>query len=223
MKYIYHHLGLGDHIICNGMVRYFCDLNQEVGLFCHSHYYELVKYMYRDLKNLKIFKFDTESEIRNYILKNNISSDLLLIGFGELQKYLEFTTFDKAFYKIAGLEFDIRFNKFYLKRDLIEEDKVYKTLNPNNEKYIFVHDDPNRGFNINVDTDLKIIRNDCKFNIFNYLKILENAEEIHYMQSSFADLINSYKLNAKLYLHKYVREYPPSIQSIGLNKILEIG
>ena len=30
MKYIYHHLGLGDHIICNGLVRYFKELHGEV-------------------------------------------------------------------------------------------------------------------------------------------------------------------------------------------------
>ena len=29
MKYIYHHLGLGDHIICNGLVRHFKETNEK--------------------------------------------------------------------------------------------------------------------------------------------------------------------------------------------------
>jgi len=43
------------------------------------------------------------------------------------------------------------------------------------------------------------------------------------MQTGFKDLINSYKMDKpKIYLHKYVRNYPPSIHSVGLNNTIEI-
>ena len=57
-KYIRQHLGLGDHIICNGLVRYFCEKHIDVVLFCSSIFYENVKYMFRDLKNLEVIFFE---------------------------------------------------------------------------------------------------------------------------------------------------------------------
>ena len=48
MKYIYHHLGLGDHIICNGIVRHFKEIHKTVTVFCRPNYFTNVEYMYRD-------------------------------------------------------------------------------------------------------------------------------------------------------------------------------
>lgn len=222
-KYIYHHLGLGDHIICNGMIRHFCKVYDNVVLFCYSHNCNNVEYMYRDLNNLEVFKFDTESEINQFIFNNKLEASVLRVGFEKLSQYLNEMTFDRAFYKIVELDFSIRFDKFYFKRNSKQEEIVYSTLNPTDEKYIFVHDDPSRGYEIKIDSQYKIIKNDLRFGVFDYIKILENAEEVHYMQSSFADLINSYKLDKpKLFLHTKVRNYNSSIHSVGLNQIVEI-
>ena len=43
--------------------------------------------------------------------------------------------------------------------------KIMEELNPNNEEYVFIHDDINRGFSIDrnkIRTDLKIIENNTK-------------------------------------------------------------
>ena len=205
------------------MVRHFCKLYDNVVLFCYTHNFKNVEYMYRDLNNLEIFNFNTEHEIIEFINTNKLSANLIKVGFENLPQYLNEMTFDKAFYKIVQLDFDIRFNEFYFERNYEKENIVYNNLNPDNQKYIFVHDDPSRGYEIKVNSQYKIIRNDVQFRIFNYIKILENAEEIHYMQSSFADLINSYKLDRpKLFLHTKVRNYGSSIHSVGLNQIVEI-
>lgn len=176
--------------------------------------------MYRDLKNLDIFYFDTEIEIINFINSNKLNANLIRVGFEKLDQYLKKMTFDKAFYEIAGLDFKIRFKKFYVERDYEQEENLLNHLNPDKEKYIFVHDDPTRGYNINIESNIKIIKNDTNYKFFDYLKVLESAEEVHYMQSSFADLINSYELkHPKLFLHKKVRNYDDAIHSVGLNKV----
>jgi hypothetical protein len=225
-KYIYHHLGLGDHIICNGMVRHFCKKYDSVVLFCYSNYYENVNYMYRDLDNLDIFDFNSDNEIVNFIHRNNLQCNLIKTGFDKLDSYLDRMTFDEAFYEIAGLDFNVRFDKFYFERDEEREDLVCKTLNPDNEKYIFVLDSPDRGYSIDMEKvtkDYKIIRNDPQFLMFDYIKLLENAEEIHTMQTGFLDLINSYKMDKpKINLHKYVRNYPDAIHSKGLNEVIGV-
>jgi hypothetical protein len=222
MKYIYHHLGLGDHITCNGMVRHFCKKYDNVVLFCYTHCYKNVSYMYRDLNNLEIFNFDTEVEIVNFIENNRaVKNNLIKPGFDNLKYYAENKiNFDVGFYELAELDHQIRFSEFYFERDFDKEELLYNELNPNNEKYIFIHDDPDRGYVIDMDkinTQYKIIKNDTRFLIFDYIKLLENAEEIHCMQSSMKDLINSYELKAKLYFHNYVRKLVSTAHTLGIN------
>ena len=58
--YIYHHLGLGDHFHCNGVVRFLLNKkckSLKVRLFSKKKYSEMVKFMYRDLNNLEIVPF----------------------------------------------------------------------------------------------------------------------------------------------------------------------
>lgn len=224
MKYIYHHLGLGDHIINNGMVRHFYDEYSAIALFAYKHNVKNVRYMYRDLDNLQIIGVESDPQVDAYISKTDI--DCLKIGFSDLSTVMPELPFDKAFYKLAGLDFSVRFDKFYFKRDLEKEKEVLDTLNPTGEKFVFVHDDSSRGFSIDmnkVKTEHKIVMNDKKFNVFDYLTLIENAEEVHFMQSSFKELICSYKIDKPVfYQHNYVRQYGPEMNSSGLNSIIEV-
>jgi len=52
IKYIYHHLGLGDHYVCNGMVRELIKNETTAVLFCKEHNMPTVEAMYKDCKNL---------------------------------------------------------------------------------------------------------------------------------------------------------------------------
>lgn len=225
MKYIHHHFGFGDHIICNGMIRHFYKQYGELSLFCYNHNLENVLYMYRDLENLLVLGVNSDHEAATYAIENQL--DYVQIGFSKLQKLMPELNFDKAFYKIAGLDFSIRFDEFYFERNLEQEQKVLEKLNPTKERYIFVHDDPDRGFSLDytkINTEFKIIKNDKSFKIFDYLMLLEGAEEIHFMQSSFKELICSYRMEKpKLYQHNYVRKYEPELNSVGLNPIVEIN
>lgn len=225
MKYIYHHLGFGDHIICNGMVRYFYKQYNELSLFCYNHNLENVLYMYRDLDNLNVIGVDSDQSALQYISDNKLDS--IEVGFSKLKNLMPKLACDKAFYKSIGLDFSIRFDEFYFERNYEQEKQVLKKLNPSNEKYIFVHDDPSRGFKLNlskVNSKYKIIQNNKNFKIFDYLTLLENSEEIHFMQSSFKELICSYKMEKPiLYQHSYIRNYGPELNTSGINPIIEIN
>ena len=108
-----------------------------------------------------------------------------------------------------------------------KEKEVLNILNPTGEKYIFIHDDSSRGFSIDmsrIKTEYKVIMNDKRFNVFDYITLIENAEEIHFMQSSFKELMCSYELKKPtLYQHNYVRQYDESMNSSGLNPFIEIN
>lgn len=226
MFYIYHHLGLGDHIICNGMVKYFANLYEQVSIFCHDHYKDNINYMYRDDKRINILPTKNEKEIDNFLNSSGIK--YIKVGFNKLSEYENSNlTFDQAFYDIAKLDFSIRFSHFHILRDLEKEEQIYNKLNSRNEKYIYVHDDASRGFSINTNkhrNDLKIIKNDKSVNLFNMRMILEKAEEIHTMNTGMLDFINSIPIEKpKIYLHTYVRNYPEFVFSKGINRVERIN
>lgn len=228
MIYIHHHLGLGDHIICNGMVRHLQKKHSEVSVFCYYHNLENINRMYSDNEKIKIIPVNHDNDVDTFILTNGIPvNNLLKIGFSKLNQFLPKIKFDEAFYRICELDFQVRFDDFFIKRDEIQEQKVYEELNPNNERYIFLHEDPKRGFFLDrnkIPSNFKIIENNIKYNIFDLIKVFENAEEIHLMQSSIKDLINSIKMDKpKIYLHNYVRQYGEELNSIGVNKIHSIN
>ena len=55
------------------------------------------------------------------------------------------------------------------------------------------------------------------------LKIIENATEVHSMQTGMKDLINSFNFKKpNFYLHWYVRACDDYYDSIGLNKFTKI-
>lgn len=225
MKYIYHHLGLGDHIICNGIVRHYKEIHKTVTVFCKSHYFTNVKYMYRDDNDIIILPIGEDSDVINYVNENNLHSDLIVVGFDKLN-FDNSKTFDEGFYNTINLPFMFRFSKFKFERNIEKELEVYNLLNPNNEPYIYIHDDKERGFEINrskINNNLKIIENDKRFLMFDMLKIIENATEVHSMQTGMKDLINSFKFDTpKFYLHWYVRPYNDDYDTVGLNKFTKI-
>ena len=55
--YIHHHLGLGDHLDCNGMVRFIQEkLDKKVCVFSKSNYYSMIEYMYRDTNDIEFIE-----------------------------------------------------------------------------------------------------------------------------------------------------------------------
>ena len=228
MIYIYTHQGLGDHIICNGLVRHFVDIHKSAVVFCKPHNEKSIKWMYRDDSRIHVLAVGQEQDtyLANYIVENNLQSSTIIVGFGRISAEFQppvVESFDEAFYKMVDLPFEYRFTKFKLIRDEKRENECYNNLNPKNEPYIFVHDDSTKGFKIDkskLPQNIKIIENDMRYTIFDFLKVLENAEEIHVMQSCFKELINSYVLEKpKIYAHHYIREYPEYLNSKGIKKI----
>jgi hypothetical protein len=226
MKYIYHHLGLGDHIICNGLVRHFCDLYNEVSVFCKTNNYENIVCMFSDDDRIKIIPLKDDNEVISYITNNKLHNNLIKVGFDRLW-YGNPKTFDIGFYNTANIPFEYRFTKFKFERDFNLEKQIMNELNPTGEDYIFVHDDKPRGFSIDMNKirkDLKVIENDIKYNLFHMLGVIENAKEVHLMQSSFKDFINSFRLDKpSFYYHTYVRDYPDSYDTEGYNKFIKIS
>lgn len=209
--YIYHHLGLGDHIICNGIVRNIYKYKtQNLSLFCKPKYCNSVQYLYRDT-NIKIIPKDDYDVVKFLSTINNLNK--IFIGHHHLINFInEGLSFDKAFYKQIGLNFKKRWSDFYVQRDVNRENTLYEKINPNKE-YIFLHEDKSRNLLINrnfiENKNIQIIEPDIKLtqNIFEYIKIIENAKEIHCIDSCFRLLVDSIlkeNTTTKLYYHLHL-------------------
>jgi hypothetical protein len=205
MKYIYHHLGLGDHIICNGLVRSLIKPENEYTMFVKEHNLTSVKFMYRDLNNLNFITGD-DVFVRNFITKNKLKNeDLIIAGFGRHPKA---KSFDESFYLQNNLLFENRWDNFLVIRDKQSENKLFNYFNLNNLDYIFIHDDKSRNYVIDESifnkNNLKIIRpiKGVTENIFDYCKIIQNSVESHFIDSSFRLMCDSLNLKTKhIYYH----------------------
>jgi hypothetical protein len=214
--YVHHHLGLGDMIHCNGMVRVLLDrldADKCIHVFCKHRYFEMVRWMYRDEHRIIIESIDElkneGSEVARR-LRLRKSSNLLKVGHRALRD-LEYRYphlfFDQLFYLQLKIPYDVRFTHCHWVRELEEEKRVFKKLAPKGT-YAFVHDDPARGYTVDTASiALPIVRNDASESIFHLGMLLENATEVHCMESSIRCMSESLNLcQTKLVYHNF--RYP---------------
>lgn len=206
----------GDHIIANGLYRHFSK-KYDLCIFPVKKSIAFnVTSMLSDLKNIVYLIYpDFIARQSTYVasfLFETLKYDVIKIGWlGEDFPSRIPMTWDRNFYHQVSLNFDMRWNNFYAPRNSAKENELYRLLDCENTKYAFVHDDPTRNFNIDyshINPSLKIVKPsvDLKgFSIFDYRKVLENASEVHCIESSFSALIESINLKKPLYAHRYAR------------------
>ena len=205
---IYHHLGLGDHIICNGLVNHIADNYDKVRLLCKTAHKPSVVFLYRN--NPKITVVDVPDNAAAGRFFESFPGQKLRLGFDYLKQTR--LLFDEAFYAQAGIPFSERWDRFSLGRDRDAERALFETFHVREGQYVFVHDDAARNYVLNrkyvVNNNLQIVSfaRGSTQNIFDYCYLIENATEIHCMDSSFKQLADSLLPNARLlYHHLYVR------------------
>lgn len=213
MFYIHHHLGLGDHIICNGLVRNIVKLKGNCTLFVKPNNLAAVQYMYRDLVGLAFETTSNSLDVFEYT--NNLDpSNFIHVGFHNLTKT---KPFDVQFYELVGLNPQRKITDFYMLRDSEAEKKAYEEassdLSLDRKNYVVIHEDVDRGFIINkskLPSGIKIVslnKDVHCFNLFHTLLLFENAKEIHTIESSpflMVDCIRTLS-NQNLFLHRYSR------------------
>jgi len=207
--FIYQHLEMGDNIICNGLIREFCKENPQDNHFLATKHLnsESVRFMYRDLKNLELVLINGTYEIP-IVLDQNPYDKFIKVGHGLINLYKHF---DEGFYEQHGIDMKKRWSSFKVERDSERENDFYNKFEISSD-YAFVHEDASRNMIVtkNINPNLRIIKADRSLtnNIFDYLKLIENAKEIHCIPSSFLFLCDSFDFKGYRFLHKYSRRYP---------------
>jgi len=211
--YIYQHLQMGDHIICNGIIRNIAKNYDKIHLIVKPIYEESIKHMYSDLTNIDYIIKSLE-DVDEYV-KTLDQGKLLQIGHKYLRQHLNF---DYGFYNQVGLNFSKRWTDFYIPRNNKRELELFNKLVPkcHQNNFTFINEDINRDDWRVLKIDFNKIRKDLCIikptrgitnNIFDYMLILEKAKEIHVVESCFMFLIDSMKTTKDIFVHKYARKY----------------
>jgi hypothetical protein len=208
------HLGLGDGLVINGLVRHYA-VDHEVSIVCKPHNQISLAFMYRDDPKISLVTTENEqgmidddfADAACRHVKDHGKKVLLLGMYGDRKKY-NAQSWDNSMYDQAGVPFDNRWNDFRCSRQ-----PSCELVAPKDHSFVFVHDDASRGFAIpehRLPQRKPIIRPSPgkTDNIFAYWDLIEHAEEIHMIDSSFAILADSLPdLKAKkLVVHLYARK-----------------
>jgi hypothetical protein len=208
--YMVHHLGLGDHIICNGLIREIC---KNIDLL-----YFPVKF--HNFKNIARMFVDMQEKIKFVPIADDFHMMLSTKSFAHIQKIaigihknsadLQKTEFAKVFYNHANVDYSLRWDSFYVDYSHNQPVEDYK-----NEK-IFIHDDRSRKLVIDESRTSSALAyrpshslgKPTHHTIFDYIEVLKAVDEIHCMDSSFACLIDhcSFLYDKKKYIHRYLRK-----------------
>ena len=243
--YILHHLGLGDHIACNGLYRYLSEKYDQLVLPVKEHNYKSLQRMLMDIPNIQLKSLSdqgtTPEEDMIYYGNMLLNFDKLKFGhetydiiklghYGNSFNISNECRFDEAFYNQLNIPFIESWTKFEAPRDVSAEKKLFNTLCGHGAEgtYIFLHEDPSRGDIVNrnlLDSNLPVITPGLKkqhvlgeddgVNFFDYRYILENAKEIHCIESAFSIFVDRIKTKANKHLHIYTRynQAPPTLKN----------
>jgi hypothetical protein len=213
--FISHYLGLGDHIVCNAIYREYAKRYDWVYMPVLQNYLLVIRDMLRDVTNITympvdpIFAHEQMKHYADHMEGNGV--EVLKIGSQGKDWWSDnYRRSDRNFYDQAGIDFNHRWTSFYFPRNDSYEEELFNLLTSNKE-FAFIHEDKLRGFEINrkyIDKSLEIVTPSLllrKYNIFHYTLILEQAKQIHCIESSFGALIESLNLNQEKFAHRYAR------------------
>lgn len=170
---IYHHLGLGDHFILYSLVIELTGGNGSI--YCKKQNEKSVMELYYGT-NIKLIVVNSDADVKQYDKKVGFTNDV------ELEK-----NFGETFYKQVGLKYKDRWKHKPILKQPIEFFIKYPE--------IVVCDSPEHII------DIEGYRPNGRENIFDYIRYLQNAKEIHCIESSFKQLIEVIETKAKLIYH----------------------
>jgi hypothetical protein len=141
-----------------------------------------------------------------FILNNFEDHPRLELGTYRKEFSYDPSKFDQEYYRQAKVDFSVRWDKFHVIRNKTIEERA------ENVQFALIHTDPSRGIVIDerkIDSPI-IFRIIKRANVFEYLWMIQYANQIHVINSSFLLLIDSVEtVTPHLYLHTYATPDKP--------------
>jgi hypothetical protein len=196
--YLDWNLGLGDAIICDGLVRALAESGRKITLPAWPRNLESVANMFADLPNVEVIEANGDG------LPDRPGEEIISIGLrGPVYPDSYKESFDQHFYRRAGLPWEYRYSKF--------------KLPPNNPQrkvptfpFALIHGKASDGSRIskeNIDSDIFQLRVEDHLDspLAAWVDTIAAAAEIHCLDSSFVHLVESVPSTNNLFFHAYAR------------------
>lgn len=197
------HLGLGDHIILNGLVHAKARARR-VFVPCKVQNWDSVADMFSCNPYVSVFPVAGDEEAR--AVTNLFQGEKLRLGLHRTDRPFIFDHWDRTMYEDAGVDFEKRWKYF----------RVARPAQAPVTGDIFIHEDKARGILINpklLPIGMPVVPTRGR-SMLSWIDNITRAREIHCIDSSFACLVDSLpNLKAKrLVLHLYARPnaHPPT-------------
>jgi hypothetical protein len=199
------HLGLGDGIICLGLVRELSRRHPDYRFYyaCLHRCYNTLAWMFQDINNVYLFAVNSGREARQFA--GFLNARYLPIGI----HHVDVKRFDAFFYEQHQVSFDLRWEN----GDVPWGPKsraLFEQLNPENKPYILICNREsgqlNYALNIaNPHNKLAIEVQALTNNIFDWAELIQRAYEIHTIDTAFVHALESLlykKDHPPLYFHR---------------------
>lgn len=196
------HLGLGDAILCNGMVRFLAKEYDEVILPAKNRNVSTVTWMFSDVPQVTVLPVREDREMLEMVRSR---FKIITCSIGVWSRYGLEMPWAESLYAHAKVPFECRWSEFKL---------PWKPLHNFGVEFpAFVHDDPKRGYNID---QTKLPPCSCvyipnpKDPFSKHVQLMHTAMEIHVIDSCFLCLADSIETCAKRHvLHLYATAHDP--------------
>jgi hypothetical protein len=216
------HMGLGDMIILNGMVRVTCRVHSDVMLVAKKAYANSLRCLLCDLPNLRLKFVDEFHEL--YANDFRLVRSIMAMGYELLTMGMHSSArgcwraldpvWSRALYRQVGLDPDLMYDEFHVSRNMDREALMLQTVRDAvGMAYVVVHDDPLRGYVIDrasllpglpvVHVDDPRWRAD---NIFDYVQVIDNAVQFHGFDSCFMLMADFLHLGRHNVCHAYLKD-----------------
>ena len=204
--YIGAHLGLGDAFVLNGMIRALATRHKWVVMPAKWHNRASVAEMLGDVLNVNVLGLDGDVESRKW-MESFRKGGSKVLPLGVFTPEPLHRSWDKQFYQQAEVPFEQRWSGF----------KLPWKARFGGEWPVFVHEDPPTGAKIDrkrLPREFTTVQN-TGATFVAHIEWLQNAPEIHVIDSCFLCLADSVETRAKkLVFHRYARPHrmPPTLR-----------
>lgn len=226
-----HNNGLGDLIVMNGCVRYLASQYDVAYLTCFNSRLRHYEFIYRDADNIKLFttphpKNSRQARLRQVSSFESIVRDNPDIDWSAGLRRTYWTTFPewnkradelginskeliwpKLFYAIMRTPYETRYTHYHVARDYNKESSLLAKIDLPKRYAFCVGETRKFKYEMSWQTDLPII-NPLQFSfwkdtlIFDWIQVIENAAEIHTVDTSWMHMIRMLQLDVPKYYYQ---------------------
>jgi hypothetical protein len=210
---------LGDTFIHNGIAHHYAKMCKELHVPTHPYYEGTTRCLYQDFPNIKVVSLMPGEEEERYVYDNRMSrlQRDRLVYVDNVEKRSISICFDMQYYAMHDVPFSERYRGFRLPKHVEGADELYDRLVQNNEPYVLFHRKVNAApdglpvdiarfrehYNLPKIKVIEVDRDIDQGNMLRWVKLIRNATEIHVVNGSFWNLVESMldQTKAALYFH----------------------